>query len=93
MLKALLIHLLTLGAVAGVAMLVPIGFVWMLCFPMDADASAFVRIFGSALMPFGMALWSIFIWRERSHPWVAFFVTAVVIIVMLKLGVYDTRIR
>jgi hypothetical protein len=60
---------------------------------MDADASAFVRVFGSVLMPFGMALWSIVIWQERSHPWVTFVITAVVIIVMVKLGVYDTRIR
>ena len=95
MLKALLIHLLALGAVAGVAMIIPVGFVWMIVAgrSMDADASDFVRIFGSVLMPFGMALWSCAIWRERARPWLTFFITAVVIVAMLKFGVYDVEVR
>jgi len=94
MLKALVIHLFRVGCVAGIAMIVPLGFIWMLVgLPMDNDTSDFVRIFGSALMPFGMALWSIAIWRGRSRPWLAFFLTAAVLLTMLKLGVYDLEVR
>lgn len=76
----------------SLAMAMPVLFVLAMAFG-DSDSKAFVTTFGSVLLPFGMALWSIAIFRRRARPWLTFGVTVVAVMLCIHFHVYEVGVR